>query len=90
MRTENTRVIFVYNEDQSIQAVVKDRKTNEEIFNRTVKVRHGDKFEKRVGRKIVFKKAMDHALTTGLISREEVGALWADFSANVKQVKQHV
>jgi len=85
MRTENTRVVFIYNEDGSTTAVVRNRKTNENIFDRTVRLRDGDKPEKIVGRKWAFKKAMNHALATGLLATAEVGALWADFSANVKQ-----
>lgn len=88
MKSQNTKVFFRYNEDGSIQAIAKNLQTNEEIASREVKLRHGDKPEKIVGRKYAFKKLMDHSLNNNLIPKVEIGELWKSFGSMCKQPSQ--
>lgn len=85
MKTNNSKVFFRYNEDQSITAKVVNLKTNQEIADRTVSLRHGDRPNKIVGRKYAFKKLMSHVLQNHLLPGPEVEALWKTFGSTCKQ-----
>ena len=88
MKTYNTKVFFRYPEDGSIIAVAKNVETNENIAIREVKLRHGDKPDKRIGRKYAFKKLMNYVMENNLIPRTEVGQLWTQFGSTCRQPKQ--
>jgi hypothetical protein len=85
MKTENTRIVFIYNKDNSITTIVKNRKNNEPIFDRTVRLRGTDTPNKIVGRRFAFEKAMTHARKYNVLPKTEVTALWNDFRSNLKQ-----
>ena len=100
MKTNQTKVFFKYEKEEiqtpeglklvnkpngSITAVAKNIQTGEEITTREVKLRHGDKPNKIVGRKYAFKKLMDHSLANNLLPKPEIGALWKQFGSTCKQ-----
>ncbi len=88
MKTDQTKVFFIYENDGSITAVAKNVQTNEEIVTREVKLRHGDTPNKIVGRKYAFKKLMDYSLTSNLLPKSEIGLLWKLFGSTCKQPNQ--
>ena len=85
MNTENTKVFFKYEENGTTKAIAKNSLTGEEIASREVKLRHGDKPCKIIGRKYVFKKLMTHALDNNLLPGAQVEAFWKQFSSTCKQ-----
>ena len=88
MKTDQTKVFFKYEENGTITAVAKNVQTNEEVATREVKLRHGDKPNKIVGRKYAFKKLMTHVMENHLIPNSEVGLLWKQFGSTHKQPQQ--
>ena len=88
MKTDQTKVFFRYDENGTITAVAKNVQTNEEVATREVKLRHGDKPNKIVGRKYAFKKLMDYSLNNNLLPKSEIGALWKLFGSTCKQPSQ--
>lgn len=87
MKTNLTKTYFKYNEDGSIQAVIVNTETKEEIANRTVKVRHGDTPDKVVGRTYAFKKLMNYIRENHLLPNEEFQNIWKEFG-KIKQPSQ--
>lgn len=87
MKTENVKVFFRYEENGAIKAIAKNVANNEEIASREVKLRHGDKPNKQVGRKYAFKKLMTHVMEQQLLPKPEVGELWKQFGSQCKQPK---
>jgi len=59
MKVENVKVFFKYEENGTTVAIAKNVETNEELASREVRLRHGDKPEKIVGRKYAFKKTYE-------------------------------
>ena len=89
MKVGNVKVFFRYTEDQSqIKAVAINADTKEEIASREVKLRHGDKPDKTLGRKYAFKKLMDHTLKNTLLPGKTVENLWREFGSTCKQPSQ--
>ena len=68
-----------------IEAIAVNTDNGEEIARREVKLRHGDKPSKELGRKYAFKKLMDHAMNNNILPKSQVGELWVQFGANCKQ-----
>ncbi len=88
MKTETTKVFFRYPEGEAkIIAVAKNVATDQEIATREVVLRHGDKPDKRIGRKYAFKKLMNHVMNEQLLPKPEVGELWKQFGSQCKQPK---
>lgn len=85
MKTNNIKIYFNYQEEGIIKAIAKDLNTNNEIAEREVKLRHGDKPDKLLGRKYAFKKLMDYIMENNILSNEIVGKLWKQFGINCKQ-----
>jgi len=85
MKTDQTRVFFNYGENGEIKAIMQSVETDEVIASRKVKLRHGDKPNKIVGRKYAFKKLMTHSLENNLIPKTEIGLLWKLFGSTCKQ-----
>jgi len=85
MKVGNVKVFFRYEENGTTRAIAKNVETEEEIASREVKLRHGDKPNKELGRKYVFKKLMDHAMNNNILPKSQVGELWVQFGANCKQ-----
>lgn len=85
MKTDRTRVFFKYEKNGEIKAIMKDAETDEPIAERMVKLRHGDKPNKIVGRAYAFKKLMTHSLEKELIPKTEIGLLWGLFGSTCKQ-----
>lgn len=103
MKSQNTKVFFRYETEEVVvdgqpkivkkengktEAIMINSQTGEEIARREVTPRHGDKPNKVVGRKYVFKKLMTKALNENLIPKQEVGELWKSFGATCKQPSQ--
>lgn len=88
MKTDRTRVFFKYEQDGEIKAIMKGVETDKPIAERMVKLRHGDKPNKIVGRKYAFKKLMTYALENELIPKTEIGLLWKLFGSTCKQPQQ--
>lgn len=84
MQTEKNKVFFKYSEDKT-EAIAINLETKEEVARREVKLRHGDKPNKIVARKYVFKKLMDHIRKEHLLANTEVGFLWKQFGSTCKQ-----
>lgn len=92
MKTTETKVFFRYETDAQghkvpngkIEAIAVNNE-GVEIARREVQLRHGDKPNKQLGRKYVFKKLMTHALNNNLLPGKEVEALWKQFGATCKQ-----
>jgi hypothetical protein len=99
MKTESTKVFFHYEkinvktedgthtEIGDIEAIAKNIENGEIIASRVVKLRHGDKPNKLVGRRYAFKKLMDYIRTNHMLENTEVGVLWEQFSSECKQPK---
>lgn len=86
MKTDSTKVYFHYSENNSkIEAVVKVLTTNEEIARREVRLRHGDKPDKILGRTYAFKKVMNYVREKKLLPGKEVENLWRSFGSTCKQ-----
>lgn len=85
MKTNSTKVFFNYQEPNVIKAIAKDVTTNVEIASREVKLRHGDKPDKRVGRTYAFKKLMNYVMENNILPKPEVGELWKKFGTTCKQ-----
>jgi hypothetical protein len=88
MKTDQTKVFFNYQEPNVIKAIAKNVETNAVIASREVKLRHGDKPDKRIGRTYAFKKLMNHALENNLIPKQEINVLWKQFGSTCKQPNQ--
>lgn len=88
MKTDQTRVFFNYGENGEIKAIMKNVQNDKVIATREVKLRHGDKPNKIIGRKYAFKKLMTHSLENELIPRTEIGLLWKLFGSSCKQPNQ--
>lgn len=88
MKVENVKVFFKYNENGSTEAIAKSVDTNEEIAKREVRLRHGDKPEKIVGRKYAFKKLMTHVMDNNILPKPMVGEFWKQFGSQCRQPKQ--
>ena len=87
MKTEENKVFFKYSENKT-EAIAINLETKEEVARREVKLRHGDKPNKVVGRKYAFKKLMDHSLVNHLLPSKEVENLWKLFGSTCKQPQQ--
>ena len=87
MKVGNVKVFFRYEENGTTRAIAKNVETEQEIASREVKLRHGDKPCKIIGRKYVFKKLMTHALDNNLLPGAQVEAFWKQFSSTCKQPK---
>ena len=87
MKVGNVKVFFRYEENGTTRAIAKNVETEQEIASREVKLRHGDKPCKIIGRKYVFKKLMTHALNNNLLPGNQVEAFWKQFSSTCKQPK---
>ena len=85
MKVGNVKVFFRYEENGTTRAIAKNVETEQEIASREVKLRHGDKPCKIIGRKYVFKKLMTHALDNNLLPGAQVEAFWKQFSSTCKQ-----
>lgn len=86
MKAGNVKVFFRYENDQTkIKAVLINDETKENIADREVILRHGDKPNKILGRKYAFKKLMTFAYENGLLLGNQVEALWREFSSTHKQ-----
>ena len=85
MKAENVKVFFKYEVDGTTVAIAKNVETNEELASREVRLRHGDKPEKIVGRKYAFKKLMNHVMNNNIFPKPIVGELWKQFGSQCKQ-----
>lgn len=85
MNAGNVKVFFKYEENGTTVAIAKNVETNEEIASREVRLRHGDKPEKIVGRKYAFKKLMNHVMDNNIFPKPLVGELWKQFGSQCKQ-----
>jgi len=85
MNAGNVKVFFKYEENGTTVAIAKNVETNEEIASREVRLRHGDKPEKIVGRKYAFKKLMNHVMNNNIFPKPLVGELWKQFGSQCKQ-----
>jgi len=101
MKTADTKVFFRYEKEQvqgedgkvrqitkpdgAITAVAISVQTGEEIANRVVTLKHGDKPNKELGRKYAFKKLTTFLLDNKLVPGKEVEGLWREFGATCKQ-----
>ena len=85
MKVENVKVFFKYEENGTTVAIAKNVETNEELASREVRLRHGDKPEKIVGRKYAFKKLMNHVMDNNIFPKPLVGELWKQFGSQCKQ-----
>jgi hypothetical protein len=88
MKVDNVKVFFKYEENGTTVAIAKNVETNEELASREVRLRHGDKPEKIVGRKYAFKKLMTHVMNNNIFPKPIVGELWKQFGSQCKQPKQ--
>lgn len=88
MKTDQTKVFFKYDENGTITAVAKNVQTNEEVATREVKLRHGDKADKKVGRAYAFKKLITYMRSENSISSKERKELWKQFMETCKQPQQ--
>ena len=88
MKVENVKVFFKYEENGTTVAIAKNVETNEELASREVRLRHGDKPEKIVGRKYAFKKLMNHVMDNNIFPKHLVGELWKQFGSQCRQPKQ--
>ena len=87
MKAENVKVFFKYEKNGTTVAIAKNVETNEELASREVRLRHGDKPEKIVGRKYAFKKLMNHVMNNNIFPKPIVGELWKQFGSQCKQPK---
>lgn len=85
MKVDNVKVFFKYEENGTTVAIAKNVETNEELASREVRLRHGDKPEKIVGRKYAFKKLMNHVMDNNIFPKPLVGELWKQFGSQCKQ-----
>ena len=85
MNAGNVKVFFKYEENGTTVAIAKNVETNEEIASREVRLRHGDKPEKIVGRKYAFKKLMNHVMDNNIFPKPLVGELWKQFGSQCRQ-----
>ena len=88
MKVDNVKVFFKYEENGTTVAIAKNVETNEELASREVRLRHGDKPEKIIGRKYAFKKLMTHVMNNNIFPKPIVGELWKQFGSQCKQPKQ--
>lgn len=88
MKADNVKVFFKYEENGTTVAIAKNVETNEELAKREVRLRHGDKPEKIVGRKYAFKKLMNHVMDNNILPKPVVGEFWKQFGSQCKQPKQ--
>lgn len=68
-----------------IEAIAVNINTGEEIAKREVKLRHGDKPNKELGRKYAFKKLMTHVMENNILPKPMVGKFWKEFGSMCKQ-----
>ena len=85
MKVDNVKVFFKYEENGTTVAIAKNVETNEELASREVRLRHGDKPEKIVGRKYAFKKLMNHVMDNNIFPKPLVGELWKQFGSQCRQ-----
>lgn len=93
MKTSSTKVFFRYEKDQNgkkvengkIEAIAIKLEDNSEIARREVKLRHGDKADRRTGRTYAFKKVVNFMRAENLISSKERKELWKQFNSTCKQ-----
>lgn len=85
MKVGNVKVFFRYEENGTTVAIAKNVETNEELASREVRLRHGDKPEKIVGRKYAFKKLMNHVMDNNIFPKPLVGELWKQFGSQCRQ-----
>lgn len=86
MRTNSTLVQFQYDGNVT-KCNIKDRKTKETIITSISKRRKTDVYNKSLGRKLAFQRAMTQAVLKNILPREERTALWNNFRTVVKQPK---
>lgn len=85
MKTDKTKVYFNYQQPGVIKVIAKNLEDNQELAERHVKLRHGDKDDKLIGRTYAFKKLMKYLMDNRIVANEEIGKLWKEFSNNCKQ-----
>ena len=85
MKAQNVKVFFRYQENGTTVAIAKNVETNLELASREVRLRHGDKPEKIVGRKYAFKKLMTYVMANNIFPKPVVGELWQQFGSECKQ-----
>lgn len=84
MRTDQTLVRFEY-KNQKTKAIVLNRADKTVLAERSTKVRHGDIFDKKEGRKYAFQKVMSYIAEQDILPKQERTALWLNFRTVVKQ-----